>query len=242
MMRLCHDPWGRGQPPHMLASGTELSSQAWCGKSLSLSCSVSPLLLTLCHRRRKQCKSIHDTGKPLLFRIYWVQLENASSVLNKASHQSKSLNYVPVKQNIRNREYIHTLFIGVHLEYKSPQPPLRVLSSSVWIILKPFFFSILERHGLGYAPIMLWFCLILSLKIYCGLTWGSRMTLKVDFGSIDLTSSSKWSHPLCLCDPSTMETGWVTMSTFSLTPPLTTFPPGSLSWTTLLGKGEEASC
>jgi hypothetical protein len=107
------------------------------------------LLVTLCHERRKLYKSIHDIGKPLLFRIHWIQLENASSVLNKAPHQSKSLNYVPVKQNIRKCVYIHTLFIWVHLDYKSPQSPLRVLGSSVWVILKSFFFQCFREAWFG---------------------------------------------------------------------------------------------
>lgn len=70
--------------------------------------------------------------------------------MNKAPQQSKSLNYVPVKQNIRKCVYIHTLFIWVHLDYKSPQSPLRVLGSSVWIILKSFFFfSVFGEAWLG---------------------------------------------------------------------------------------------
>lgn len=148
-----------------------------------------------CHVRGKLHKSIHGMRNPLLFRIYWVHLEKTSSVLNKATHPSKSLNYVPVKQNIRERVYIYTLFIWVHLGYKSPQSPLRVLGSLFWIILKPFFFGVLERHGLEYAPTMLWFCLTLSLKIYYGLTRDCRVTLKEDFGFIDLTGSSKWLYP-----------------------------------------------
>lgn len=147
--------------------------------------------------------------KPLLLRIYWVHLEKPSTVLNKATHPSKSLNYVPVKQNIRERVYIYTLFIWVHLGYKSPQSPLRVLGSLFWIILKPFFFSVLERHGLEYAPTMLWFCLTLSLKIYSGLTQDCRATLKEDFGFIDLTSSSNGST---LHDPHNTETESVGIS------------------------------
>ena len=97
------------------------------------------LLVTLCHIRRKLYKSIHDMGNPSYSEYTEYSWKNASSVLNKAPHQSKSLNYVPVKQNIRKCVYIHTLFIWVHLDYKSPQSPLRVLGSSIWIILKSFF-------------------------------------------------------------------------------------------------------
>lgn len=105
--------------------------------------------LDYCHVRGKLHKSIHEMRNPLLFRIYWVHLEKTSSVLNKATHPSKSLNYVPVKQNIRERVYIYTLFIWVHLGYKSPQSPLRVLGSLFWIILKPFFFRCFREAWFG---------------------------------------------------------------------------------------------
>lgn len=107
----------RGQPATQVALG--LSQVVRFGvKSLYFLCpfffpSWNLMLscrLDYCHGRRKLYKSIHDMGKLLLFRIYWIHLENASSVLSKATHPSKSLNYVPVKQNIRECVYIYTYF------------------------------------------------------------------------------------------------------------------------------------
>lgn len=99
------------------ASGVELGSQVRWHVPLLPASPFSPswnLMLAChleyCHVRRKLYKNIHDMGKPLLFRIYWIHLENASSVLSKATHPSKSLNYVPVKQNIRECVCIYTHF------------------------------------------------------------------------------------------------------------------------------------